>query len=33
MLYLVKSNSALKIGSTNNLKLRMKDYKTHNPDF
>ena len=33
MLYLVKSNLALKIGSTNNLKLRMKDYKTHNPDF
>ena len=33
MLYLVKSNSAIKIGSTNNLKIRMKDYKTHNPDF
>lgn len=33
MLYLVKSYSAIKIGSTNNIKTRMRDYKTHNPDF
>ena len=30
MLYLVKSNSALKIGSTKDVKTRMKEYKTHN---
>lgn len=33
MLYLVKSFNAIKIGSSNNLKSRMKKYKTHNPDF
>lgn len=33
MLYLVKSHLAIKIGSTNNIKVRMKEYKTHNPDF
>lgn len=33
MLYLVKSYNAIKIGSTNNIKVRMHDYKTHNPDF
>jgi hypothetical protein len=33
MLYLVKSYNAIKIGSTNNIKIRMHDYKTHNPDF
>ena len=33
MLYLIKSYSAIKIGSTNNIKMRMREYKTHNPDF
>lgn len=33
MLYLVKSYSAIKIGSTDNVKMRMREYKTHNPDF
>lgn len=32
MLYLIKSYSAIKIGSTNNIKTRMREYKTHNPD-
>ena len=33
MLYLIKSNSAIKIGNSNNIKTRMREYKTHNPDF
>lgn len=33
MLYLVKSNSAIKIGSAEDVKKRMIEYKTHNPDF
>lgn len=33
MLYLIKSNSALKIGFSDNLKIRMIEYKVHNPDF
>ena len=32
MLYLLKSNNSLKIGTTNNLKNRLLTYKTHNPD-
>ena len=33
MLYLVKSHSAIKIGSAEDVKKRMSEYKTHNPDF
>lgn len=33
MLYLVKSNNAIKIGSTEDVKMRMQEYKTHNPDI
>ena len=33
MLYLLKSNHSLKIGTTSNLKSRLSTYKTHNPDI
>lgn len=33
MLYLIKSNDYLKIGYTDNLKQRIKSYKTTNPSF
>lgn len=33
MLYLIKSNNSLKIGTTTNLKNRLSAYKTHNPDI
>lgn len=33
MLYLIKSSNYLKIGYTSNLKTRLQDYNTHNPDY
>ena len=33
MLYLMRSNNSLKIGTTVNLKSRLSTYKTHNPDI
>ena len=33
MLYLIKSSKYLKIGFTNNLEDRLKQYDTHNPDY
>lgn len=32
-LYLIKSNNYLKIGIAKNIDNRLKQYKTHNPDF
>jgi hypothetical protein len=33
MLYLIKSSKYLKIGYTDNLIDRLKQYDTHNPDY
>lgn len=33
MLYLIKSNGYIKIGYAKDVKKRMKQYSTHNPDF
>lgn len=33
MIYLIESGNFYKIGFTENLKSRMKQYTTHNPDY
>lgn len=33
ILYLIQSGNYLKIGITNNLPIRIREYQTHNPDF
>ena len=33
MLYLIKSGKYIKIGYTQNLEKRLKEYSTHNPDY
>jgi predicted GIY-YIG superfamily endonuclease len=32
MLYLIESGDYYKIGTTTDIKRRMQDYRTHNPD-
>lgn len=32
-LYLIQSGNYLKIGITNNIPARIREYQTHNPDF